>query len=92
LLIKSFLHLVKIDSSEPYEIIGVVKDEKYRSFTADSEAIAYVPYRQGFWGITQLHPFSLVIHTEKDPLAMVDRIRGEVRLVDKEIPLSKNKD
>jgi putative ABC transport system permease protein len=82
---------IRISGGEPCEILGVVKDERFRALDADPEPIVYVPYQQGFWWLGKLHPFNLMVHTQSDPASVVNVIRGELHAIDKDLALSKVK-
>ena len=66
----------------PVEIIGVVKDTRYRTLLADAPPILYLPVLQAYDGRT-----TLVIHTTGDVSGMITTIRREVAEVDKNLPL-----
>ena len=66
----------------PVEIIGVVKDTRYRTLLADAPPILYLPVLQAYDGRT-----TLVIHTTGDISGMITTISREVAEVDKNLPL-----
>jgi putative ABC transport system permease protein len=66
------------------EIIGVVRDVRYTALDMAAKAQIYFPFTQ--------FPFfsdrTLVARTESNPLDIVAGVRGEVRAIDKDLPLS----
>jgi putative ABC transport system permease protein len=66
----------------PVEIVGLVRDTRYRTLLADAPPILYLPVLQAYDGRT-----TLVIHTTGEPAAMIETIRSEVAQVAKNLPL-----
>jgi predicted permease len=66
----------------PFEIVGVVGDEKVKSLDASTAPVIYFPFRQG-----PESTVSLVVRTTTDPQSMAAAVRNEVQSIDKEIPL-----
>ncbi|HSJ09716.1 MAG TPA: ABC transporter permease [Longimicrobiales bacterium] len=56
------------DLSEPYEIVGVVRDAKYRSLREETERLAYLPIGQGRGPGQRI---SLALRTDGDPEALI---------------------
>jgi putative ABC transport system permease protein len=65
------------------EIIGVVKDVKYRKLTADVEPEIYMPYAQ----MPVTTGMTMVIRTDINPRNLIGAARGEVQSLDRELPI-----
>jgi putative ABC transport system permease protein len=84
-------HLVPAGSVPPgweptlYTIVGVAADTHYGPLSARPEPLVYTPYAQGSEGATTLY---LVVRAAADPRALVAGLRGRLRQVDPEVPLS----
>ncbi|HSS51963.1 MAG TPA: ADOP family duplicated permease [Thermoanaerobaculia bacterium] len=66
----------------PREVVGVVGDVRESSPDVPPHPEAYLPYPQLFFGTA-----SLVIHTASDPRGVAREARGEVKTLDKNIPI-----
>jgi putative ABC transport system permease protein len=66
----------------PFEIVGVVGDEKVSSLDARTSPVIYFPVAQGPDGRA-----SLVLRTTADPSALAGSVRGVVRELDPEVPV-----
>jgi putative ABC transport system permease protein len=66
----------------PFEIVGVVGDEKVKSLDASTAPVIYFPFRQ-----SPESNMSLVVRTTTDPQIMAAAVRNEVQSIDREIPL-----
>jgi predicted permease len=66
----------------PVEIIGLVRDTRYRTLLAEAPPILYLPVLQAYDGRT-----TLVIHTTGDPAGMIETIRSAVARVAENVPL-----
>ncbi|HEY0006257.1 MAG TPA: ABC transporter permease [Pyrinomonadaceae bacterium] len=66
----------------PFEIVGVVGDEKVTSLDARTTPVIYFPYQQG-----PDSTIGLVIRTGSDPSSLTSAVRHEVQALDQEIPL-----
>jgi putative ABC transport system permease protein len=64
------------------EIVGVVGDVKHFSLEDASKPELYLPYAQ-----RPTQNQTLVIRTDSEPSALVASVRGEVRALDKDLPL-----
>ena len=75
---------IVIDDGPPREreIIGVVGDVKHFSLEDATKPELYLPYAQ-----RPTQNQTLVIRAESDPTALVAAVRGEVRALDKDLPL-----
>jgi predicted permease len=67
---------------KPFEIVGVVDDERVGELDEEAAAVVYHPYLQDPW--TKLN---LVIRTEGDPVSIVNAVRGEVQAIDHNLAL-----
>ncbi len=67
---------------EPFEIVGVVDDERVGELDEEAEAVVYHPYLQEPW--TRLN---LVVRTAGDPVSVVNAVRGEVQALDQNLAL-----
>jgi predicted permease len=64
-----------------YEIVGVVKDSKYRSLGEASTPYIFVPYSQSPQPSMSVH-----VHTNGDPKQLIAAIRREVQMLDPNLP------
>ncbi len=67
---------------KPFEIVGVVDDERVGELDEEAAAVVYHPYLQEPW--TKLN---LVVRTAGDPVGIVNAVRGEVRAIDPDLAL-----
>jgi predicted permease len=70
------------DVAKPYEIVGVVDDERVGPLDEDASSVIYRPYLQEPW--TNLR---LVVRTAADPQSIVSAVRGEVQALDRGLAL-----
>jgi predicted permease len=66
----------------PVEIVGLVKDTRYRTLLAAAPPVLYLPVLQAYDGRT-----TLVIHATGEPAAIINTVRNEVAQVAKNLPL-----
>ena len=66
----------------PYEIVGVVGDEKVAGLDARTTPVIYFPFLQG-----PDSTMSLVVRTTADPEGLTAAVRGEVQALDREVPI-----
>jgi putative ABC transport system permease protein len=66
----------------PFEIVGVVGDEKVISLDVQTGPVIYFPVAQDSNSF-----MSLVTRTNADPSALASAVRGEVRALDAEVPV-----
>ncbi len=66
------------------EIVGVVKDVRYRSIRDETQETVYRPYLQQPRSWEQL---TFVLRTDTDPTALTDIVRREVRALAPTVPL-----
>jgi predicted permease len=68
----------------PVEIVGVVKDVRYRSIRDDTQETVYRPYLQqpGSW-----EQLTFALRTDMDPKILTDVVRREVRALAPTVPL-----
>ncbi|MEM1180622.1 MAG: ABC transporter permease [Acidobacteriota bacterium] len=65
------------------EVVGIVADTKHQSVGEAPQPQVYVPRQQNY------QPFmSLAMRTEGDPQALLGAVRGEVRGLDRELPIT----
>jgi predicted permease len=69
-------------SSDPIEVVGVVKTGKYRNLAEDPKPYYYSPMAQRRSG-----GMTLMVRTAGDPRNLVGAIRHEVETIDRRIPL-----
>jgi putative ABC transport system permease protein len=67
---------------EPFEIVGVVDDERVGELDEEAAAVVYHPYLQEPW--TKMN---LVVRTAGDPASIVNAVRGEVQALDPNLAL-----
>ena len=72
-----------IETSNQYEIVGVVHDAKYNSLRDAVPPTMYVDYRQG-----RLTNAAFEVRTAADPLTLVPAIRDAVRTIDGNLPVT----
>ena len=68
--------------SREREIVGIVADVKHYSLEDAAKPELYLPYAQ-----RPTQNQTLVIRTDSEPTALVAAVRGEVRSLDKDLPL-----
>ncbi|MEN3332202.1 MAG: putative transport system permease protein [Blastocatellia bacterium] len=71
------------DKPNPTEIIGIVGDVRYDSLTDAAEPTVYFPHPDLTYEF-----MTLVIRTDSDPAAIAAAVRGEVREIDPNQPVS----
>lgn len=64
------------------EIVGVVKDSKYRRLTEELRPAVFTPFLQRYRGDMSLH-----VRTTGEPGAMIAAVRSEVQALDANLPL-----
>src|SRR6266545_1650311 len=76
-----------LDQKKPdeYEIVGLVKDAKYRRQRDDAPPTTYLPWRQGMSWMTGA---MFYLRTTGDPTAMVAAVRQAVRDLDQNLPIT----
>jgi predicted permease len=79
--------------SLPRTIVGIVADVKHRGLDAEAKTQMYLPHAQfPRTGPTPLiGRMSLVVRARGNPLALTSAVRGEIRALDPEIPVSRVK-
>ncbi len=65
------------------EVVGVVKNGKYRSLNEAPRCFLYLPYQQGVWDLN----LGIVARTGGDPRALASTVRREVRALDPGVAL-----
>ena len=73
------------EDDEAVEVVGVVSDVRQRGLDVPFEPVVYAPQRQVGW--TPLR--AVAIRTTRDPLALADVVRAEVRALDPELPVGR---
>jgi putative ABC transport system permease protein len=71
------------EKPNPTEIIGIVGDVRYDSLTDEAEPTVYFPHPELTYDF-----MTLVIRTIGDPAEMAPAVRGELRAIDPEQPVS----
>jgi putative ABC transport system permease protein len=69
-------------SLEPVEIIGVVADSKYRTWTESPRLLMYLPLSQNY-----LPQMTLLVRTAGNPASLLGPIQSEVKALDSGLPL-----
>jgi predicted permease len=64
------------------QVVGVVRDGKFRSYNVDAEPIVYVPLRQQY-----VSPITLEVRTAVSPLGLAPAVRRELVALDRDLPL-----
>jgi predicted permease len=80
-------HLALSGPPDEREIIGVVSDVKDYGLDAEVKPEAYIPYAQSSPAYLQYGALTLVVRTATDPHSLTGAVRGEVRSVNKDIPI-----
>ena len=65
-----------------YEIVGIVRDAKYRNLWEAAQPYMYFPLAQRFFPYMNLH-----VHTEGAPMAMLPAVHDAIRTLDDDLPL-----
>lgn len=65
------------------DVVGVVRDVKYRELAEKPHFFAYRPLSQRYRSAMTLH-----VRTTADPLAAINPVRAEVRALDPDLPLT----
>jgi putative ABC transport system permease protein len=76
------LILGRAPDEEVREIVGVVKDSKYRRLNDEARPAAYAPFAQDYRANMALH-----VRTTGEPGAMLAAVRREVQALDASLPL-----
>jgi ABC-type antimicrobial peptide transport system permease subunit len=76
------LTLGRAPDEEVREIVGVVRDSKYRRLNDEARPAAYVPFAQDYRANMALH-----VRTTGEPGAMLAAVRREVQALDASLPL-----
>jgi putative ABC transport system permease protein len=71
------------EKPNPTEIIGIVGDVRYDSLTDEAEPTVYFPHPELTYEF-----MTLVIRTAGDPAEMAPAVRGELRAIDSDQPVS----
>jgi predicted permease len=66
------------------EIVGMIRDGKFRAYNVEAEPTVYVPLAQH-----HISPVTLVVRAEANPLALVQAVRHELALIDPNLPLTR---
>ena len=75
-------HNTAEDLPSSFEIVGIVKDVKFRGLDASVEPALYLPARQFIVG-----DMGVLVRTAADPLALLPSVRAEVAAVDPNLPI-----
>jgi predicted permease len=67
---------------EPVEVIGLVTDSKYRTWTESPRSVMYLPLSQNY-----LPQMTLLVRTSGNPIRLVAPIQNEVKALDSWLPL-----
>ncbi|HSL70781.1 MAG TPA: ABC transporter permease, partial [Longimicrobiales bacterium] len=71
------------DSTRWIEVVGIIRDARRAGLDQDVAPYVFMPFMQGVRGRMQL-----LIRTEREPLAVVPRLRAISRAIDPQQPLS----
>lgn len=75
---------LRMDSQGDYlEVVGVVRDVKYRQLAERPLFFGYRPLSQRYRSAMTLH-----VRTTADPLAVINQVRAEVKALDSDLPLT----
>ena len=65
------------------EVVGIVRDVRYRSVEQAATADAYIPLLQS-WRANGI----LFVRSNLDPAALIPAVRGEIRALDRDLPVT----
>jgi hypothetical protein len=83
-------HIGEIDYESPtqskpdHEIIGVIKDTKFRDLREANRAQAYFPYLQDG---SHVRFMTIYLRTQSDPRQVIDQVREQMRRFDPNVPV-----
>jgi predicted lysophospholipase L1 biosynthesis ABC-type transport system permease subunit len=66
----------------PVEIVGIAKEVRYRSLTAEPPYLIYLPESQNYDGRA-----TLIVRSRQDPQAILPVIRSQIARLDPDLPL-----
>ena len=67
---------------DAYEVVGIVRDAKYRNLWEEPRPYMYFPLAQRFFPYMNLH-----VHTEGPPMAILPAVRDAIRALDDDLLL-----
>jgi putative ABC transport system permease protein len=67
---------------EPIEVVGLVADSKYRTWTESPRLVMYLPLSQNY-----LPQMTLLVRTSGNPTRLLGPIQNEVKVLDSQLPL-----
>jgi predicted permease len=76
------------DPKKAIEIVGVVRNFKYRSLRSSDSRTAYLPYTQAEGGVDAMH---FEVRSAGDPLALTSAVRAAIREIDPNLALAEVK-
>ncbi len=75
---------IRMDSKGDFlEVVGVVRDIKYRQLSEKPPFFGYLPLSQRYRPAMTLH-----VRTPSDPVAAINQVRGEIKALDSDLPLT----
>jgi len=75
---------IRMDSQGDYlEVVGVVRDIKYRQLSEKPPFFGYLPLSQRYRSSMTLH-----VRTPSDPVAAINQLRAEINALDSNLPLT----
>jgi putative ABC transport system permease protein len=73
---------VGVSAQAPFEVIGVIGDDRHLGVDAEPTPTFFLPYRQ----LAAMREVAIVARTDGDAAAMAGNLRGLVRRLDSEMP------
>jgi putative ABC transport system permease protein len=73
---------VGISTQAPFEVIGIVGDDRHLGVESDATPTFFVPYRQ----LGAMREVALLARVEGEGQAMINSLRGAIRRLDSEMP------
>ncbi|MGO8733510.1 MAG: ADOP family duplicated permease [Terriglobia bacterium] len=73
------------DPKKSMEIVGVVRNFKYRNLRSADSRTVYLPYTQAEWGVGAMH---FEVRSAGDPLALISAARDAIREIDPNLALA----
>jgi predicted permease len=73
------------DPKKSMEIVGVVRNFKYRSLRSADSRTVYLPFTQAEWGVGAMH---FEVRSAGDPLALTSAVRAAIREIDPNLALA----
>jgi predicted permease len=67
-----------------FEVVAVVEDVRFKGLSSPAEPAFYLPYGQ-----TPHYVMTVLVRTEREPLALLPEIRARLRAIDPSVPIAR---